>query len=197
MNMPTMRDYLREHREEPTPAWLVNDNITLRNFFTSRTVFYPGAGDDGHAVAVFNASHTAHCFVYVDKDYNSNGEFLAEITSSEEPQMENQRQFRGYRCSQTDEPGLEDIMITTNQEPGLSLFVEARSGEPVAPFVLLAIYDRLPDFCEEHGAERIAVLFVRAEANALYNMLYARLFPGEPPFAVLLQDHVCGGNRVN
>ena len=54
---------------EPLPEWLANDNpprFNCDNFFGSRTVYYPGYGDDGQPVELCNRSHAAHTFIYVD-----------------------------------------------------------------------------------------------------------------------------------
>ncbi len=55
---------------EPLPEWLVAHGNPPRfnreKFFDSRTVYYPGYGDDGHPVELFNRSHAAHTFIYVD-----------------------------------------------------------------------------------------------------------------------------------
>ena len=54
----------------------------------------------------------------------------------------------------------------------------------------LAIYQRRSEYDRTHGGFRIAVLFVRAEANALYPKLYGRSYSYRRPFAVLLADHM-------
>ena len=73
------------------------------------------------------------------------------------------------------------------------LWRDAFHRTQVTPLVLLAIYERLPEFGEDHGGQRFAVMFVRAEANCLYETLYGRLFPDNPPFGILLQAHGGGG----
>ena len=198
----TISDYLRQFAE-PVPKWLVVENFTLRNFFESRTVIYPGAGNDGHAVATFNASRTAHCFVYVDYNYNHNGRFVAELTASERhpEDRENKlmpdwcrRWFRGYRLRNIHTIDPDELADVCSSSP---LWIDPLYKKLVAPLSLLVIYERLPDFGEDHGAACIAVMFIRAEANTLYETLYSRLFPDNPPFAVLLQDHGFGGNTRN
>ena len=63
-------DYLYNNYREPTPDWLMaideNSEIPWKQFFGSRTVFYPGAGMDPHTVNLFGGAHCAHCFINVD-----------------------------------------------------------------------------------------------------------------------------------
>lgn len=176
--MPTMREYLTTNFREQTPRWLVCGEYSLEQFFNSRTVFYPGAGGDGHAVRLFNSSRTAHCFVYADLRYDR------ETVLSEEP--------LGYRLERVIELPPESFAggVGTEEEQRevLPLEVSPLSGESFDLFARLAIYQRRPEYDRTHGGFRIAVLFVRAEANALYQRLYGRLYSHQPPFAVLLID---------
>ena len=60
--------------QEPLPKWLEThrqrDPFDRKEFFSSRIVYYPGAGTDGHAVKLFNRAHAAHVFVYADYRLN-------------------------------------------------------------------------------------------------------------------------------
>ena len=176
--VPTMREYLMTNFRERTPRWLVCGEYSLEQFFNSRTVFYPGADRDGHAVRLFNSSRTAHCFVYADLCYDR------ETVLSEEP--------LGYRLERVIELPPESfaggVGAEEEQREELPLEVSPLSGESFDLFALLAMYQRRPEYDRTHGGFRIAVLFVRAEANALYQRLYGRLYSHQPPFAVLLID---------
>ena len=66
--MTTMVDFLSKGRE-PFPEWLDKGEYNFRNFFDSRTIFYPGSGVDGHLLAILNPSHSAHCYFFVDQVY--------------------------------------------------------------------------------------------------------------------------------
>lgn len=70
--MRTKVQYLSEH-QEPYPDWLKRGRYSLRDFFASRTVFYPGAGGDGRPLDTFNPSHSAHCYFFVDQLYSAAG----------------------------------------------------------------------------------------------------------------------------
>ena len=56
--------------KEETPAWLLNhkpgDRIDLAEIMKSRSVAYPGSGDDGRAIKLFSQTHAAHVFFYMD-----------------------------------------------------------------------------------------------------------------------------------
>ena len=64
----TIVDILRRD-PEPFPEWLASDSpcFNRKNFFASRTVYYPGSGDDGQPVKLCALSHAAHTFIYVDQ----------------------------------------------------------------------------------------------------------------------------------
>ena len=53
---------------EPLPDWLgqPSPGFDRKDFFSSRTVYYPGFGNDGHPVSICARAHAAHAFVYVD-----------------------------------------------------------------------------------------------------------------------------------
>src|SRR6266700_1312639 len=55
---------------ESVPEWLktysVGQPFPRKEFFSSRVVFYPGSGDDGHPLKLFGGTHAAHCFVFAD-----------------------------------------------------------------------------------------------------------------------------------
>jgi hypothetical protein len=75
----TISDFLFSIRET-IPAWLLSFQplpefpiesqpaaaFPRSQFFSSRCVYYPGGGFDGHPVKLFGSSHSAHCFVYAD-----------------------------------------------------------------------------------------------------------------------------------
>ena len=68
--MTTIVEYFSEV-SEPYPRWLYEGDYSLRNFFRSRTVLYPGVGADGRPLDIFNPSHSAHCYFFVDQIYSA------------------------------------------------------------------------------------------------------------------------------
>ena len=168
-------DYLSQF-EEAVPDWLADNAFSPERFFAGRTVVYPGAGSDGHAIEIFNRSHSAHCFVYIDQAYRTN-----QIRQELAPQSYAEGSFyiRGYHTifEQGSPPGTPG----TQPSSGCSAFH-------------LCVYERNSEYDACWGAERIALLLVGAEAHATYQWLYGGAFAATPPFGVLLQDHRAGGN---
>lgn len=172
------------------PAWLLKitpDRIadpeqTLRQFMRCRTVYYPGSGFDGDPVAAFNASHAAHCFVYVD--------YLTERVA-----LLDELRCRGFR-------GYSSIMTIDLQEAdfGIGAWIShARNPirypfPPVRPYGFLEIFERETTRGEDYGSKRFAVLFLAADGHAAYDALFCQKDIPPPPFCVVLQDHGFGGN---
>lgn len=167
-----MFEYLSRYKEH-VPKWLAGDAFSLASFFASRTVVYPGAGSDGHAIKIFNRSHSAHCFVYIDQDYRAE-QIYDELTVG--PNETSTLFIRGYSVIFE-----HDYSQEVQPVDGCSAFH-------------LCVYERKADYGDDHGAKRIALLLVGAEAHATYQRLYGEAFADNPPFGVLLQDHGFGGN---
>ena len=169
----SIRDYLHRVHREPVPTWLKEGDFSsdrfLDRFFESRTVYYPGAGDDGSPLKLFNRSHSAHCFVWVDRRYD-----FDELRSREG--TGGFGLLKGYDvCHQI------DIVIRTNYGPLVADL----------PCHML-VYERCSYLGDEHGAERLALLVICAEAHAAYEQIYLGRFRGNPPFAVVLQECMGG-----
>ena len=163
-------DYLHRVHKEPVPRWLeecdFSSGFLLDRFFESRTVYYPGAGHDGSPIKLFNRSHSAHCFVWVDRCYDFDELMRREGTEGFD--------LKGYDVRHIHHT---DIVIRTVY------------GPPVHnPSCHMVVYDRRPHLGDEHGAERLALLVVRAEAHSAYEQIYGGRFRGNPPFAVVLQE---------
>lgn len=192
----TQKEYLRQYRED-VPAWLrefqPGKSRPLAEFLKSRIVFYPGSEIDGHPVEVFGASHSTHCFVYADY-------WLSEEMLRSELRK---RGFRGYDI-------LDEILFPENEimeivrwdRHYLSPDELREAAEGTArmrainhpePYALLVILERQAKFGDEHGPERLAILFLGADGIATYEAIFANRNAAEP-FGMLLQDHGFGGN---
>lgn len=187
--MPTIVEHLRQNDREEVPRWLrefdpVNGRFDRDEFFGSRVVYYPGAGTDGQAVAVFGASHAAHCFVLVD--------YL--LTEANIRTALGEHGFRGY--------GTRRLVRLTEQQltprgwtPHLSP-EQTRAFDPrnlTEPYALLAILEREDELTDDHGPERHAVIFLSADAYAAYDALFCQ-DDSRPAYAMLLAEHGYGGN---
>ena len=146
---------------EPLPRWLANDNpprFNRDNFFGSRTVYYPGYGDDGQPVELCNRSHAAHTFIYVDHEVGRDA--LAQRLH------DSRSRFLGYEVTHQEEL-LEDVL------------------RPGGWFVVL---DRQQGRGDDHGPERFAILFIGGDGYASYDALYCQGDGTPPPFLAVIQD---------
>jgi hypothetical protein len=186
---------------EPMPEWLANfskgGEFCRADFFSGRTAYYPGAGFDGHMVKVLNKAHATHVFIHVDYGV-SQREILKQLTS-------NPHAVHGYSVLDVVEVDLKDLAPHDwhdlpwmgPNEPVRSMIVQGRMKpwhHLMHPFAMMAVFERVPEKGPEHGAERIAVLFIGADGAATYQALYGLRDGTPPPYLVLIQDHGFGGN---
>jgi hypothetical protein len=183
-----LREYLREMRER-TPGWLerfrAGDSFDRDGFFSSRLVYYPGSGTDGHAVKVFGSAHAAHCFIYVDY-----GRTRADLESQ---LADPTQRFRGYHTLSRLELDPSHVVPSSwvPHAPSGRAGGDAHARAPT--FAFLEVLERDDEHDDAHGAHRLAILFLGADGIATYDVLFCQN-SGSPPFAVVIQDHGFGGN---
>ena len=186
INLPgfteTPVQYLRQYTE-PLPAWLRDftpgSDYDREKFLSSRTVYYPGSGSDGQPLRLFAQPAAAHCFIYVDCGLERQT-IVQELAGSP---------FAGYEC-------LARIAVSERElvPNGCRRHACLYVGTPVEPFCFLEVLQRDRDHGEDHGPERIAVLFLGTDGFATFDALYGQGQPGVlRPFAVVVQDHGFGG----
>jgi len=180
----SMYEYLKND-QETIPPWLLEikegDKFPREDFFKSRIVFYPGSYTDGHAVKVFGSTHSAHSFVYVDY-WVTQEELETELVK---------HAFLGYE-------NLFSIQVSANDlapygwtpsvhfTPRYPFNTENKRREA---YSFLQILERKPEYDEEHGPKRLAVLFLFADGIATYDALFCQARKKIEPFALLLHDH--------
>jgi hypothetical protein len=186
-------EYLHQQRED-SPAWLgrfnPGDQFPRDQFFASRVVYYPGSGTDGHPVKVFGSTHSAHCFVYADYGVNQ--------ATLEEELGDPRYGFRGYETLARVQLREQDLVPR-----GWTAHVD-RTEVPhhrhwfatvaAAPFGFLEVLERNRELGDDHGAPRLAILFLGADGAATYDALFCQRDSVSAPFALVLQDHGFGGN---
>lgn len=190
-NQISMIEYFSENRE-PMPAWLENfevgQKVRISDLFTSRIVYNPGAGFEGAPIKTFNASHSAHTFVYVD--YGFNKETVDSELSDDA--------FRGYHLSHTQDVTRDELFSGTpiyhlNNED-IKIIKEGYERMNVNTdnsFGILKIYRRSDDLGDDYGALRFAVLYLGADAIATYDVLFGNT--DCTPFASIVDTYGFGG----
>jgi hypothetical protein len=183
------RDYLNENFRSEVPEWLAKfdprdpDEVQslVRSFLSTRVVFYPGSGQDGSPVQLFNEAGIAHCFLYVDY-------MMTRDAVEDELQHHG---FRGYspiaRLAVA-----ESDMGANGWTPHLRSDEVRYQFEPVSPYAFLEILEKRD--AAVIGASRLAILFLAADGHAAYDALFCQKHSGPAPFAIVLQDHGFGGN---
>ena len=158
--------------KEPMPLWLENykkgDKVNISQLFNSRIVYYPGAWIDGSPIRLFNTSHAAHVFVYVDYGYDKE-KIDAELSDDA---------FLGYHLYHRQDVSQKELLPyapryhATAEEMRFAISGYDMSIEKKDAFAVLKIYERNEDFGDEHGAFRFAILYIGADANATYDALF-------------------------
>ena len=191
--------------KEPYPDWLNHGHYSLRNFFGSRTVFYPGAGGDGRPLDTFNPSHSSHCYFFVDQWYPVTG-----LNKQTDPPPTGYCLIFDKQYSADDlaresmYPLPKDALVQYSLPPRSPVDDSTRdyrsrddsslAAVDSASAVCLRVYERKWGFDDAHGAERFAIFCLGMEARTAYEWFYGTMFIGNPPFAVWLKDHGFGGD---
>lgn len=191
-----LADILRNDPER-YPDWLRNfspeTKFNRSDFFSSRTVYYPGSGVDGQPVKICCLAHAAHAFVYVD--YKFQQQDIEEIIDGLNP---NEGNFRGYQIEYREEVSETELRpdrwtphIERSELPDNPYWFVSNSFVPFALFVILY---REANYDEKHGPERLAILFIGGDGHATFDALYCQSDDTSAPYLVVIHDHGFGGN---
>lgn len=181
---------------EQLPEWLAGDNpprFDRAQFFASRTVYYPGCGDDGQPVKLCALAHAAHTFVYVD--YGIKQEGIAATVHDPE------RGLRGYEVTREESISEDALEALLRPEGWTPLYPDEYRGADrwrlVDPFGRFVIFDRRQSYNDRHGPQRLAILFIGDDGIASYDALYCRGDGTPSPFLVVVQNHGLGGGNYD
>ena len=176
---------------ERLPEWLDGaepPRFDRKAFFASRTVYYPGSGDDGHPIKLCARSHSAHGFIYVDQG--------VEQDTLLETLRDRERGLRGYAIAH-EESVPKDVLRpggwTSHASAEETSDADRLKNSFVKPFRWFVVLDR-QDGGDDHGPRRLAVLFIGGDGFARYDALYCQGDGTPPPFLAVIQDHGFGGN---
>lgn len=182
----SLHDHLRANAREALPNWLARhrpgDRFDRDAFFSSHVVFYPGSGTDGHPVALFGSTHSAHCFIYAD--------YLVSEQQIKQELEPSGRPFEGYTSLDRLELRVEDLTPRGWKQ---------HAGRPryplttTSPYGFVEILERASSKGDEHGPLRLAVLFLGADGIATYDALFCQGDATPAPLAVVIEDYGFGG----
>ena len=204
-----MVNYLFEQWED-CPEWLIHEDYNLTNFFGSRNVCYPGSGADGTPIEVFNRSHSAHCYFFIDQAYSRMTVMEAlgplprgyELVSEQEYFTEDLGQecageFPEIAAQLFELPPNDDHLEREYLPPnfldiGLHPFLdvqeewhEFRLPADSESAARLLVYRRRPNYGEDHGASRFAVFLLgHGGTNCISLVLWTNV-PESPAFCDL------------
>ena len=176
---------------EPMPDWLKKHTtgslVRIRDIGDSRVVYYPGAGTDGSPIHIFNSSHAAHIYVYVDYGF-SKATLDLELSNSA---------FMGYQLHHQQAVSQKELLPyaptyhITNEEMGIITSGNDMGIRPEDAFAVLKIYQRKENFGEAHGAYRFAILYIGADANATFDALFCNTV--RAPYACIVCNNMGSG----
>ena len=195
-------EYLYTHYQAPLPAWLweinKNSRIPWKEFFGSRTVFYPGSGIDPYTVNAFTRSHSAYCFVNVDygiaKEKLENNlkkpmfpgyDIIYERDISESFFFSMFRQPYSFVADVGLDSGKEVFHAFTYSH------TEREDFDTIKHYVKFLVFELKAGLDNSFGAARFALLFIGGDAFPVFNALYAN--KNANLFAMLIDDYGYGG----
>jgi hypothetical protein len=155
---------------QQSPQWL--KNLDIENFSESPfpiqqilkdSAYYPSSGFDGFPVQFL--SNTIQSFIYVDYGYTQQ-QLDAELTNYG---------FHGYQVI------ARRSLTETDLAPKgwCPIQLQPKDGNPLKfdywikkPFAEWIIFERQPEFTEEHGAKRFSLIYLCADGVAAFQALY-------------------------
>ena len=182
---PTIIEKLSKD-SELFPEWLkeFSPRFNLKNFFSSRTVFYPGSGTDGQPIRLCSTAHAAHTFVYAD------------YVVSAKKIVNKVNKFRGYdieRLENLDEACVSPPIGWSPREDHSDRH-KSKKIKLTNPYYLYVVLRRKRNFGRTHGPKKLAILFVGKDAFETFDILYCQK-GRRNPYLIVVQDHGFGDSH--
>jgi hypothetical protein len=137
---------------------------------------------------MFGSTHSAHCFLYAD--------YSVPQTTLEAALQHSTHRFRRYHTLARLQLSKQDLVPngwTPHVNPS-DMNVAPYGFVAAASFGFFEVLERDQEFDDTHGARRLALLILGADAIATYDALFCQVRPALEPFAIVLHDHGFGGN---
>jgi hypothetical protein len=174
------------------PSWLMNvspDTINQEPLplhgILKDSLYYPGAGSDGKPVKWLAGN--VYSFVYTDYGV-SRSHFLSDLNDG-------RRGFNGYQILAQRDVTMKELipngwtpMFPDSGHHGSNGWRQ----NPIQPFGIWTVMERLPELSLEHGPERFSLLYLCSEGVAAYQALYNS--NRVKPKVLFLIQHGFGGN---
>lgn len=177
-----------QNEEKPSPLshWLENwttaSCFDVDAFFSSDVVFYPGGGNDGQPIRLFNEGCNVSCYLYADVGYK-----LKRINSEF-----SERQLKGYNLLETRDVVFDEVFKESSVR---TVVFRGRLRERVYDakdrIGRLYVFQHDESEMNEKGSPFLAMLYLNVDAFYAFGNLFSE---EKPPYAILLADHGFGGN---
>lgn len=154
-------------------------------------------------MAIFNKSHSAHCYFFVDQEYTAPNsiEQLGRTPRGYETIFEKHYSIAELTKDSMNHLAEENLKLLETKPIcsgprvyGHATVSEMQASADSKTALRLLVYERDSKLSEDHGAERFAVFCLGMEARTAFEWFYGTMFRASPPFAILLQDHGFGGD---
>ena len=186
----TLYEALRKEAE-PLPKWLreyrEGSRLDRQAFLSSRIVFYPGSGFDGHAVKLFGSTNAAHFFIYADYSLTERA-IMRELLENHPGGLGGYRLLGNVGMVHTE-------LISRHWCRHVNYPEQSQNRFPKrSPFASVAVLEGANDHKDDYGPQRLAVLFLHADGIATYDAIFCQGNGMRALFGLMLQDHGFGGN---
>lgn len=158
----------------------IQTSALIERFVSSSMVYYPGAGFDGQAVAVFNKGRIANAFLYADNGIDPKAVKDRLHRTAGQPSFG----FSGYDIAAFRSFTAHDLPLKAG-----------KLGDQAALLGYFVVYSREDNFDDEHGFRQFALMYVFVEACQALSLVVGQNAQQIHLEGILLQNHEWAGCR--